>query len=183
MFSKAWGKSILVLLFITLLAGAAFYPLPVLQVKEDNMNPALLIPLAQGQEFSLEYVHSVQKSPVQEHFVVVPGNHIKLVSTTYQSLGVGLPFLPSEGKLVNNQGTFELTGLNRVFREVRLAVMPVTYQGLIYNDRRYQFSNYFPSGTLIEISVQSYSPGQLIWKKLQFTREVYREQTHSHSRR
>lgn len=171
--SKAWTKVVL-LLGIGLAAWVLFYPLPVLQVK-NNTNQALLIPLLQGKDFSLEYIHSVQKSPVQEHFTVVAENQMHLTSTTYQSLGVGLPFLPSEGQLVNNQGKFELTGLNRVFREIRLAVMPVTYQSLVYNNRSYILSNYFLSGSLVNISVQSYSPGYLIWHKLQLTREDYRE--------
>lgn len=165
MSSKAWIKAITVSIGIGLAAWVFLYPLPVLQLK-DNHNQALLIPLLKGKHFSVEYVHSVQKSPVQEHFVVVAENQIKLTSTTYQSLGVGLPFLPSEGQLVNNQGTFELTGLNRVFREIRLAVMPVSYQGLVYNNHRYLLNNYFLSGSLVEISVQSYSPGYLVWHKI-----------------
>ena len=163
--SKAWIKRLLAFLCIVLAAGLILHPLPVLQVK-DNNHQALLIPLVKGKNFSLEYVHSVQKSPVREHFVVVAGNQIQLVSTTYQSLGVGLPFLPSEGQLVNNQGTFELSGLNRVFREIRLAVMPVSYQGLVYNNHRYLLSNYFLPGSLVEISIQSYSPGYLIWHRI-----------------
>jgi hypothetical protein len=163
--SKAWIKAILLFLGIGLTAGLLFYPLPVLQVK-DNTDQVLLIPLLQGKNLTLEYFHSVQKTPVQEHFTIISGNQLQLTSTTYQSLGVGLPFLPSEGELVNNQGTFELTGLNRVFREMRLAVMPVTYQGLVYNNRCYVLSNYFSSGSLVDISVQSYSPGYLIWHKI-----------------
>ncbi len=163
--SKAWIRTILLFLSIGLTAGLFFYPLPVLQVK-DNNNQALLIPLLQGKNFALEYVHSVQKTPVQEHFTIVSENQLQLTSTTYQSLGVGLPFLPSEGQLVNNQGTFELTGLNRVFREIRLGVMPVSYQGLVYNNHRYLLSNYFLSGSLVKISVQSYSPGYLVWHKI-----------------
>lgn len=163
--SKAWTKAVLIIVSTALAAGIVFYPLPVLQAK-DNNSQALLIPLLKGKYFSLEYIHSVQKSPVREHFVVMAGNQIKLTSTTYQSLGVGLPFLPSEGQLVNNQGTFELTGLNRVFREIRLAVMPVSYQGLVYNDHHYLLSDYFSPGSLVEISIQSYSPGYLIWQKI-----------------
>lgn len=162
--SRAWHKALLVLLVIVLAAGVILCPLPVLQVK-DNHNQALLIPLLKGKSFSLEYVHSVQKSPVREHFVVGEDNQIQLTSTTYQSLGVGLPFLPSEGQLVNNQGEFELTGMNRVFREIRLAVMPVSYQGLVYNNHRYLLKDYFSPGSLVEISIQSYSPGYLIWHK------------------
>lgn len=165
--SKTWFKALLTSLTIVVIAGVLFLPLPVLEVIKDNSaNQVLLIPLAREEGFSLEYVHSVQKCPVRENFVIISEDRIKLVSTTYQSLGVGLPFLPSEGQLVNNQGTFELTGLNRVFREIRLAVMPVTYQGLVYKDQSYVLSDYFSAGSLVTIRVQSYSPGYLIWHKI-----------------
>jgi len=163
--SKAWIKVLLGFFALSLAAGLIFYPLPVLQVKDTN-DQALLIPLLRGKSFSLEYVHSVQKSPVRENFAAVAGNQIQLTSTTFQTLGVGLPFLSTEGQLVNNQGTFELTGQNRVFREIRLAVMPVSYQGLVYNNHQYLLSNYFLPGSLVEISIQSYSPGYLIWHRI-----------------
>lgn len=158
------------MLAIFIAAGLAFYPLPVLVVEEDQKPPAILVPLIEEHQVTLEYFHSVQKSPVQEHFVLVPGNDLKLVSTTYQTLGVGLPFLSGEGDLVNDQGTFRLTGLNRVFREIRLAVMPVTYQGLVYGSKHYTFSDYFAAGSLITISVQSYSPGQFVWEMITMDR-------------
>lgn len=170
-----WLKVISGMLIILTAVGLAFYPLPVLVVGEDHKPPAILVPLIEEHQITLEYFHSVQKSPVQEHFVLVPGNDLKLVSTTYQTLGVGLPFLSGEGDLVNDKGTFRLTGLNRVFREIRLAVMPVTYQGLVYGSKHYTFGDYFKSGSLVTISVQSYSPGQIVWKMITMDREENRE--------
>lgn len=162
-----WVKTAISLLVIGIMLGFAYYPLPVLRLGAAGQSPALLVPLVYGPELTLEYHHSVQKTPVREHLVLAPGNQLKLTSTTYHSLGAGLPFLPSEGRLVNEEGTFKLTGLNRVFREIRLAVMPVTYQGIVYHDRHYVLADYFAPGSLVEMRVQSYSPGQLVWLKIQ----------------
>lgn len=156
-----WIKRGVVVLVMVVLV---MFPIPVLLVSEPDHPPALVIPLVHGKTFSLEYVHSVQKTPVQEHFSLAPGNKLVLKSTTYQSLGVGLPFLPEEGNLVNDNGTFVLSGLNRQFNKIRIGFMPLAHQGLLYHGQHYQFKYYFAPGTLLEIEAKVFPLFITIWQ-------------------
>ena len=55
-------------------------------------------PVTTGKPFSTQFIHSVQKTPVLENFVVdVEHKEIILDSTKYKSFAVGLPFLKSDG--------------------------------------------------------------------------------------
>ncbi len=48
-------------------------------------------PIKEGQEFDIEYTHSVQLTPVIERYTVDEGNHILLKESYFHSYGAGLP--------------------------------------------------------------------------------------------
>ncbi|MEA1962493.1 MAG: DUF1850 domain-containing protein [Bacillota bacterium] len=162
MLTNHWKKAIIIL-FTILIMILLLIHIPVLVISERDSDKQLFIPLVREKAFSLEYVHSVQKTPVQEHFVLAPDNQLLLTSTHYQSYGVGLPYLPEEGNLVNDHGVFLLSGINRLFNEVNMGFMPLAKHGLIYHGKHYYFKNYFTSGALLQITVQEYSPIKTIW--------------------
>ncbi|MGI6434717.1 MAG: DUF1850 domain-containing protein [Syntrophomonadaceae bacterium] len=157
-----WKAAIICIILLFLGAGL-FFPLDTLVIRQQNSENRLLIPMVGQKSFSLYYLHSVQKTPVQEHFVLAPGNQLLLTSTHYQSYGVGLPFLPEEGTLSNDKGVFLLTGINRSYREINIGFMPLAEQSLLYQDKRYEYKQYFEPGSLLQITVQKYSPFALIW--------------------
>ena len=161
---KQW-RWLMVAVIGLLLAGVFCYPLSVLTLTERTGSDELLIPLLQGKSFTYEFIHSVQKTPVQEHFVAAPENQILLTSTTYQSYGAGLPFLPSEGKLTINGGKFSLEGLNRHYKTINIGYMPLAHQSLLYGGQRYDLGEYFLPGTLIKIEIKHYTPVRLLWKQ------------------
>ena len=72
----------------------------------------------------MRYTHSVEKTPVVETFRVLDDGRLLLISTAYKSYGVGLPSLPSEGKLTIRDGWFVLENLQREYRDIRLRVGP-----------------------------------------------------------
>lgn len=149
---------------IVLIFGAGlFWPVNTLVIRQQQSNNKLIIPMVRDNHFSLYYLHSVQKTPVQEHFVLAPGNKMLLTSTDYQSYGVGLPFLPEEGTMVNDHGVFRLTGINRLSKEINIGFMPLAEQSLLYQDKRYDYKQYFDSGSLLQITVQKHAPFTLIW--------------------
>ena len=76
-----------------------------------------------GMALSLRFIHSVQKTPVEEFLVVNEAcNELTLTATKYQSFGVGLPFLPGEGEFTQEGDYFYLRGQNRHFKELGLRV-------------------------------------------------------------
>ena len=67
-----------------------------------------VIPMWKDLPVSISFIHSVQKTPVQENLVArADGSGFELISTKYQSFGVGLPFLESEGEF-REEGDYEM---------------------------------------------------------------------------
>ncbi|MDD2586740.1 MAG: DUF1850 domain-containing protein [Syntrophomonadaceae bacterium] len=170
--SLKWAKIVtwgLVTLFLLVIL---FLPFPVLVLSTQKGTTVLLVPMVFEKNFTLEYLHSVQKTPVQENLTLAPENKLLLTSTYYQSLGVGLPFLPEEGKLVNDNGIFKLTGLNRLYDKICLGFMPLAKHALLYHGNRYDFKDYFLPGTIIEIEIKKLSPAEILWQASHCEREV-----------
>lgn len=145
-----------------ILAALLLVPLPTLLVSRQQEPPDILVPMLFEKGFSIEYIHSVNRTPVQENFILVPGNDLLLTSTTFKALGVGTPFLPEEGKLENRNGLYVLSGINRRFKEINIAYVPLTRHCLVYRGKRYDFNDYFPSGSLISLQVKPYSLAKII---------------------
>jgi hypothetical protein len=136
--------------------------IPVLIVSEQQGEEVLIIPLLHGREFDYQYLHSVQKTPVQEHFIALPNNQLLLTSTTYESFGVGLPFLPEEGKLHHVNGKYLLSDLKRKFDIINIGFMDLAQQELSYHGQEYSFRDYFLSGTKLVVEVKDYTVPELL---------------------
>ncbi len=149
----ATGMSILIFILLT----ASIIQITALVISEQRGDEVLIIPMLNGREFDYQYIHSVQKTPVQEHFAAAPNNQLLLTSTTYQSFGVGLPFLPEEGDLEHIDGKYVLTGINREFDRVNIGFITLAHQELFYNGKSYNFRDYFKSGALLVVEVKRYS--------------------------
>lgn len=88
--------------------------------------------------FSLGYTHSVMKTEIEEFFKVENEN-IKLVKTEYSSFGVGLPFLPEEGKLEIKNDKMILN-INKNFKNINMAIFPIAKHYLRLNNKKYRLS-------------------------------------------
>ncbi len=157
---------------ILVLALSLLVRLPFLVLADQEGSPVLYLPLLREEAFSLFYVHSVHRTPVRENFRSGPGDRLVLDSVVFDSLGVGLPFLPGEGKLTNDQGRFVLTGQGRVFPEIVLGVSPVAAQALLYRDRRYDLNSRFTAGASIRLRLDRLSPAAVLWQRFAHGREL-----------
>lgn len=157
-----YRKPAIITIIVLFLTVGLFYPLDTLFIAQQDSENQLLVPMFGQKSFSLSYLHSVQKTPVQEHFVLAPGNQLHLTSTQYQSYGVGLPFLAEEGTLLNDNGVFLLTGIDRFYGEINIGFMPLAEQSLWHGGKEYKFEQYFSPGSLLNISAQKFPPFTLI---------------------
>ena len=69
---------------------------------------------APGDLFSVHYIHSVNKSPVEDFFVISSNNELILEKTVFKSFGAGVPASSDDGgelKVYNDR--IEVTGINR----------------------------------------------------------------------
>lgn len=162
---RRWAGSGTCWLIVLMLLALISVPLPVLYVSCSRDTPGIILPIIYDRNFTIEYIHSVQKTPVQENFVVT-GSKLRLDSTTYQSLGAGLPFSVEEGTLVVEDGKFILKDLNRIFPEIQLGLIPLARQSLIYRGKRYPLEDYFPPAALVRLQVARYPAVKIIYKRL-----------------
>ena len=90
-------------------------------------------------KFSLGYTHSVMKTEAEEFFTAEKNKKLKLVETEYKSYGVGLPFLPEEGKLIIRDGKFILY-INREFENISMVISPIGKHFLRVDGKKYMLS-------------------------------------------
>lgn len=118
---------------------------------ESPGQPDRFIELGQIKEFSLSYKHSVELTPVVETFRILDDGQLLLISTAYQSYGVGLPSLPEEGKLTVADGWLVLTGLKRLFPDIRLRVGTEAAVLLEVGKISHPIYQWYPTGSLVTI--------------------------------
>ena len=117
--------------------------------------------VAAGFPLSLRFIHSVQKTPVEEFLVVNEAcNELTLTATKYQSFGVGLPFLASEGEFTQEGDYYYLRGQNRHYKNLDLRVGVGTELSLNVAGEVLPLAEKYPPGTLVELKLMP------LWKGL-----------------
>lgn len=116
-----------------------------------------VVPAEAGLEFSTRFLHSVQKTPVEEFFTVDDARQgFILRRTRYQSFGVGLPFSAADGTFSGENGFFLMDDMNRPFPRLELRPGVDTALTLTVGDKFYRLYELTPPGTLIQIYIAPY---------------------------
>ena len=95
----------------------------------------------------------MQKTPVWENLQVEQDGTLTLLSTRYQSFGVGLPFLESEGDFHEEGDYFVFDHMNRHFPQLTLRTGVGTRLTLSVAGREYRLYEAYPPGTRVDIVV------------------------------
>ena len=83
-------------------------------------------PLKGGEEFALEFIHSVHQSPVREIFTI-EGSMICPVAARFSAFGAGMQSDLEEGQILSRDGdVLVITGFNSAFTELRYIVGTVS---------------------------------------------------------
>ncbi|GHV67725.1 hypothetical protein AGMMS49928_05410 [Spirochaetia bacterium] len=138
-----YGIALNLLLAVLLVSGAA---IAAAVVRGKQSPPQLLVlgdavsgkvygswPLADGGEFAIEFIHSVNQSPVRETFKR-DGKIFRPVETRFSSFGAGMQTEPGEGEVMSRDGDFLIiTGFTRSFDELNYIVGTVSDHVLYIN--------------------------------------------------
>ncbi len=112
------------------------------------------IPAVKDVPFSIRFIHSVQKTPVLENLMARKnGNDIELISTKYQSFGVGLPFLEAEGDFREEGNYYVFDNMNRRFPRLSLRTGVGTELTVYAGGCEYRLYEKFPPGTRIDLFI------------------------------
>ena len=116
---------------------------------------------AAGFPLSLRFIHSVQKTPVEE-FLAVDEERTAFVlkATKYQSFGVGLPFDETEGEFVQEGDHYWLRGQNRSYPRLDFRVGVGTELSMNLGGRSFPLYEEYEPGTLVSVELMP------LWKGL-----------------
>ena len=148
-------KNILILIAFVFLAVLFF---PCLFIR-DMSGDILVEPLIGESKIKISYIHSVQKTPVEEYLKVKAFGKIKLYETRYQSFGVGLPFLESEGVFYQD-GDYYVMDMERTFNDLALRVGKGTNLTLEADGVFLPLYKTLPSGARVEMFTKPYIIGK-----------------------
>lgn len=97
---------------------------------------------------TIEFVHSVQKTPVIEELVFYEDEFI-LQRTKYKSQGVGLPFDAADGNFYRDGDWFIMDDMNRPLKNFELRTGKGTQLKISLGGKIFELYKKFPVGTKI----------------------------------
>ena len=142
-----------------------FYPffsvLKIIVVKTGR--DLLCTRVSDREEFTLSFIHSVNKRPVYDT-IRVDGNHFLIVKSRFDSFGAGMP----EASIDGMQLRFDKDGwlewiVNRPVPEITLFVGWVANHSLHVRGQEFPLTDWVDPGTLISLRIQRASHFEL-WK-------------------
>ena len=101
---------------------------------------------------TIHFIHSVQKTPVEEFLTAHADGHFHLTGTRYQSHGVGLPFLPEEGSF-RQEGDYFVLDMDRDYPALSLRTGVGTQLTIAAGGTRVPAYEMYPVGTRIDLVV------------------------------
>lgn len=123
---------------------------PALFMRADGHTTVLKAQLREAEPLTIRFIHSVQKTPVEEFLTVYADGHFHLTGTRYQSHGVGLPFLPEEGTF-HQEGEYFILSMDRDYPALSLRTGVGTNLTIEANGRTLPVYEMYPTGTQVDL--------------------------------
>lgn len=125
---------------------------PALFLQADGAKIILVRQVRDAVPLTIHFIHSVQKTPVEEFLTAHADGHFHLTGTRYQSHGVGLPFLPEEGNF-RREGDYFVLDMDRDYNELSLRTGVGTQLTIEADGARIPVYEMYPVGTRIDLIV------------------------------
>ena len=125
---------------------------PALFLQADGQKTLLVRQIRDAAPFTIHFIHSVQKTPVEEFLTAHADGHFHLAGTRYQSHGVGLPFLPEEGNF-RREGDYFVLDMERDYQELSLRTGVGTELTIAAGEQIIPAYEMYPVGTRIDLVV------------------------------
>lgn len=163
--------AVVIMMTLVLLSRLSVY---VLEVQNKSQNSLLRFETTyNGESFTLEFINSVELTPVEEKYIVDKKEGIILEETAFESFGPGLPDPTADSKVhIVMEGRKKLRILDMHLKTgiLRVRVSYLRPMKLCFNDKTLSLRQLGEGGDLITVSVNKYSylvyTGVKIWRSL-----------------
>lgn len=146
-------KSYLFVLAAGVVSVAFWLSALVLVVTDNRREKIFYYSCGVGDCFQLCLIHSVEKSPWEDNFLVRGAGDLLLITSKFESLGWGYPYSEADGKFsIDKDNKFIMT-LNRKFVKINTCVAIQAMPKVIYNNIQLDLCQEFGDGALVEIAV------------------------------
>jgi len=128
----------------------------IISVKDNR--PVAYFRIEPGEEFIIEFVHSVNKRPVYDYHTIDSGQ-IVITKSRYDSFGAGMPEYPPEGMQLaaDRDGMLELSGINRRMDYITVFVGTVAQHQLHFKQSKIFLADFVPPGQQLQFRVMKIS--------------------------
>ena len=112
------------------------------------------VPVRPGTAVTIHFIHSVQKTPIWEYLVVnEQADGFRLNATKYQSFGVGLPFMLSDGAFHKEGDYFIMDHMDRNFPQLHLRTGVGTKLTVSVGEHLCPVYQLLPDGSAVDLEV------------------------------
>jgi hypothetical protein len=127
----------LICIFALIFAGCASSPSKLVLFDDESGKIFAQWTITPEAEFAIEFVHSVNKSPVKDIFRV-KGKAIQPKETVFSAFGAGMQtdLAPGEKLVRNDDGTMSIIGFSQSYNELRYIVGTVSDHTLFINNEK-----------------------------------------------
>lgn len=107
-------------------------------------------------EFSIEFIHSVNKSPVIDYYTIDDNNNIIITKTTYFGFGAGVQTELNDNEQIEygNNGEMTVTNINKVISPLIYIVGTVSHHTININNKNIILDEKYGKNTHIRFEVK-----------------------------
>jgi hypothetical protein len=146
-------RLLIISILLVAVVGAAVVPAKSLEiVSRDSEAHLISLPITTGDTFTIRYLHSVARRPVNESFIIQADGLLNLTSTKWDMNGAGLPYEPEDTMIFTmDKGMYILTNINHQFHEIVQAVGTIAHHEILYQGRSLALEKVTQPGTAVRI--------------------------------
>jgi hypothetical protein len=119
----------------------------------QNFHKRAVFPLEEGEEFIIQYTHSVDLLPVREIFFCWEGS-IYLRETIFSNFGAGMGLLDGRGVYLEEDGMLKISAINEKVDPFVLRVGHTADHTLYYRGRQHSLVNLFGDQSRLALEIK-----------------------------
>lgn len=135
-------------------------------VRDEAGTPVIVKPVCAGDEVVISFMHSVEKVPVIDGYVVGADGKLLLKYGKYGSMSAGLPSDVSNNITYTDDGFFLIDNIDRPMEEVLMRVCVIPRYNISISGEKYPLYEMVSDGTLVSIKIEKISPIFLLYSAI-----------------